>query len=228
MARIDDILAGIMKGAQEAGAAVEQHTVGHEEKLANMAGIGGAIAGPIGAALGADKGHRTDAAAGSVAGGALGGMTGSGLGQLIGLIARNPQLGQQLSRGLGTGGAIAGSAMGADHYGTAPTMQDRALGLLDKVRGKFSSAEDAYLAGSKQAAERYKIALAPLLGMAASMAAPALARFGLGRIAGGALGRMGGGALGRAAGGMLNFAKKPVGGAMFDMGTSMAAQSATS
>lgn len=231
MARIDDILAGIMKGAQDAGASVEQQTIGREEKLAvigpglgalmgssltglvadagqvpnwiagiPMAGVAG---GGLGAVLGADEGRKLHAAGGAL----LGGVAGGALGGMI------PGL-----RGAGAAlGTMGGSALGGHLLG------HKDEGLIERVRDKFSSAEDAYLAGSKEAADNFKIAFLPLLGMAASALAPMAARAGLSRIAGGALGKVGGGMLGRAAGGLASAAAKPVGGALFDMGVGSAA-----
>ena len=146
-------------------------------------------------------------------GGAGGAFAGQALGSLVGSAAGNQALGARI----GTfAGGLGGSALGASHYGKEP-------GLIDKVRGKFSSVEDAYLAGSKEAAEHFKVAFLPLLGMAASALAPMAARAGLSRIAGGALGKLGGGLVGRAAGGLASAAAKPVGGALFDMGVGSAA-----
>jgi hypothetical protein len=305
MARIDEILSSVIKGAEEAGAKIEQRTVGREEKLAGIGGAAGSMLGPVGAAAGAglqDKtwGGAAGAGAGAMLGGAggaaLGGMAGRSLGQLIdadpdlsklvgqliggiGGGAMGGHMGQNAFRpdgktasipgvvgggllgglGGGLGGAAAGmgtSALAGRMFGISP-MQTEELahvlglaggaiggtggmlagaqagrtpsqpepepGLLDKIRGKFSSAEDAYLAGSKEAAENFKIAFLPLLGMAASALAPMAARAGLSRIAGGALGKIGGGMLGRAAGGLASAAAKPVGGALFDMGVGSAA-----
>lgn len=304
MTRIDEILADVIKGAHQAGASVEQLTIGREQKLAGLGGAAGSLVGPLGSAAGAglqDKnwGSAAGAGAGALLGGAagtaLGGMAGRSIGQLI---DADPHLSQTVGSLLGLiGGGVVGGHMGqnamrpekqANHAGLggllgpipAAALADKgqewdaakgsigggllgaagggllgalggrpglgaaiggtagsaygahrggeAPGLLEKIRGKFSSAEDAYLAGSAHAATQYKVAIAPLIGMGLSMLAPAAARFGLGRVAGGALGKAGGGALGRMAGSAMNFAKKPVGGALFDAGTSMAAQSAMS
>jgi hypothetical protein len=324
MARIDDILASVIKGATEAGAAIEQQMIGREEKLAGLGGAAGSLAGPLGSAAGAglqDKNWGSAAGAGAgallggAAGGALGGMAGRSLGELIdadphlsqavgsilGMLgggAAGGHFGQNAMRpekqanlgglggaagyfgaaagmpvsaspaqyGLGLhGGAGIGAALGADpghrleaaagavgggalgrslggvlgaltkhpdganigrmlgNLGGA-ALGGHALGhgeegLLDRIRGKFSSAEDAYLAGSANATARYKVALLPLIG---ALAGPMLGRMALGRVAGGALGRMGGGAVGRMAGGLAN--AKGMGGAAVDMGASMAGQ----
>jgi hypothetical protein len=302
MARIDEILSSVIKGAQEAGAKIEQTTVGREEKIAGIGGAAGSMFGPVGAAAGAglqDKtwGGAAGAGAGAMLGGAggaaLGGMAGRSLGQLIdadpdlsklvgqliggiGGGAMGGHMGQNAFRpdgktasipgvvgggllgglggGLGGGlagmgtaaltgrmlgvppdqiqdlaallggtGAAVGGAGGALLGGQAGRDNPQGEGLLSQIRGKFSSAEDAYLAGSKEAAEHFKVAFLPLLGMAASALAPMAARAGLSRIAGGALGKIGGGMLGRAAGGLASAAAKPVGGALFDMGVGSAA-----
>lgn len=220
MPRIDDLLASVIKGATEAGASVEQLTIGHEEKLANHGALGALAGGlmlpgigaPIGAALGADEGQGLHAAGGSILGGAGGMLGGGGLGALLGGALGGPA-GATLGGGVGAGlGGAAGTMYGAQRGGEAP-------GLLEKIRGKFSSAEDAYLAGSAEASARFKLAFLPLVG---ALAGPMLGRMALGRVAGGALGRMGGGAVGRMAGGMAN--AKGIGGAAVDMGASMAGQ----
>lgn len=301
MPRIDDILAGVIKGAQEAGAGIEMLTVGKEEKLAGAGGAAGSLAGPLGSAAGAglqDKnwGSAAGAGAGALLGGAagtaLGGMAGRSIGEMIdadphlsqtvgsilGMLgggAMGGHLGQNAMRpegkmasipgvlggGLlgGLGGGLGGAAAGmgtsalAGHVlglspaqtqelahvlgmaggvaggtggmlagaqaGRTPSQPEPAPGLLDKIRGKFSSAEDAYLAGSAEATARFKVAFLPLVG---ALAGPMLGRMALGRIAGGALGRLGGGAVGRMAGGLAK--SKGLGGAAVDMGASMAGQ----
>jgi hypothetical protein len=318
MPRIDDILAGVIKGAQEAGARVEMLSLGQEEKLAGLGGAAGSLAGPLGSAAGAglqDKnwGSAAGAGAGALLGGAagtaLGGMAGRSIGELIdadphlsqtvgsilGMLgggAAGGHLGQNALRpekqanlaGLGGGlgavaghyalppelapllagiggaagadngqrmngaagaigggllgqalGGLAGNALHAPGLGKAlggiggAALGGHALGhneggLLDKIRGKFSSAEDAYLAGSAKAARQYKVAIAPIIGGLASMAAGPLLRMGAGRLGA----KAGGGALGRIAGGVNRMTKGPVGGAVFDAGASMAAQSAMS
>lgn len=218
MARIDEILSSVIKGAEEAGAKIEQTTVGREEKIAGIGGAAGSMFGPVGAAAGAglqDKtwGSAAGAGAGAMLGGAggaaLGGMAGRSLGQLI---DADPDLSRLVGQLIG---GIGGGAMGG-HMGQNVFRPDGKTATYDSV-------EDAYLAGSKEAAERFKVAFLPLLGMAASALAPMAARAGLSRIAGGALGKIGGGLLGRAAGGLASAAAKPVGGALFDMGVGSAA-----
>lgn len=205
MARIDEILSSVIKGAQEAGAKIEQSTVGREEKQASIPGVvGGGMLGGLGGSLG-------------------GGLAGMGAASLAGrMMGVPPDQIQDLAALLGGTGAAVGGAGGAlvgGQAGRDPVQP----GLLEQIRGKFSSAEDAYLTGSKEAAEHFKVAFLPLLGMAASALAPMAARAGLSRIAGGALGKLGGGLVGRAAGGLASAAAKPVGGALFDMGVGSAA-----
>lgn len=205
MPRIDDILAGVIKGAQEAGASVETLTIGREEKHASLPGVvGGGMLGTLGGSLGG-------AAAGMGTAALAGRLLGLPPAQIANLAGGMGTLGGSLG---GVGGMLAGGAAGAD---PAPPQHEQ--GLLDKIRGKFSSAEDAYLAGSAEATARFKVAFLPLIG---ALAGPALGRMALGRVAGGALGKMGGGAVGRMAGGLAN--AKGIGGAAVDMGASMAGQ----
>jgi hypothetical protein len=195
---------------------ITRNNHGHEQKLANHAGLGALAGGmmlpglgaPIGAAMGADEGRRGSAAIGSVLGGAggagLGALGGGGLGALLGLLANNPALGAQLGAGAGAGiGGVGGMMYGAQKGGHKDSLID-----------KLSEARDN---GAGAAASRFGIkeAFLPLLG---SIAGPALARAGVGALARGA----GGSALGGMAGKVLPRIGGGMGGMAFDAATSMA------
>ena len=224
---MDKFIEDIIKGAGDSFAGgrrvpgerlnVQRETEGHEEKLANHAGLGALAGGmmlpgigaPIGAALGADEGQRGTAAIGSVLGGVggagLGALGGGGLGALLGLLAHNPGLGAQLGAGAGAGvGGVGGMMYGAQKGGHKDSLVD-----------KLSAARDE---GTRAAAARFGIKeafIGPLLG---SLAGPALARAGVGALARGA----GGGALGTMAGKVLPRIGGGMGSMAFDAATSMA------
>lgn len=222
----DKFIADLVKGAEVNSRAnggpgvniiVDRENRGREEKLANHAGIGGALMGPLGAAIGADKGHGLQAAGGSLlgmtGGGMLGGLGGAGLGGLIGALAGNPGLGASLGGGLGmTAGSIGGSAYGG-HKGGEGSM-------LERARDKLSALEEGYAAGVKAACATFGIKeafLGPLIG---AVAGPALARAGLGAAAKGALGAGAAGIAGKVAPRIAS----GIGGGAFDMAASTAGQ----
>lgn len=220
---IADIVKGagdsFAKGARISGERlnVQRGGDGHEEKLANHAGLGALAGGlmlpgigaPVGAALGADEGRRGPAAIGSVLGGVggagLGALSGGGLGALIGALAGNPGTGAGLGTALGGGiGGVGGMMYGAQRGGHKDTIAD-----------KLSAARNE---GAKTAAARFGIKeafLGPLLG---SIAGPALARASVGALAKGA----GGSTLGGMAGRVLPHIGGGMGGMAFDAATSMA------
>lgn len=146
MSTMDKIIEDLVKGASRNTRAnggpgvnivVARENRGREEKLANHAGLGGALAGPIGAAIGADPGQGLSAAGGSLLGGAGGALAGSlgggGIGALIAkLLGQNALAGGQLGSLIGTGvGGIAGSAYGGHKGGEKDAMFGGAGGPLD-------------------------------------------------------------------------------------------------
>jgi hypothetical protein len=212
----DKFVADLVKGAEVNSRAaggpgvqivVDRENHGREEKLANHAALGSLLGGlalpglgaPIGAAIGADKGQGLSAAGGSILGGAGGALAGGGLGALIGALAGNPMVGMGVGGALGS---VPGMMYGAHKGGEKETFADAA-------RAKLSAAHEA---GAKAAAARFGIKEAFLGALVGSVAGPALARAGMGRLAAGAGGKMLGGMAGkimpRIAGGM--------GGAAFD------------
>lgn len=106
------------------------------QKVANSAGLGSVAGsmvglGPVGAAIGADSGRGWQAAGGDIAGSLAGGAGGLVLGSILGLLMKDPAAAKGLQKALGLGGALAGGAMGAQHYGEAPEQ-----GLLDRIRNR--------------------------------------------------------------------------------------------
>lgn len=199
---IADLVKGASSNLRENGGPgvniiVSRENRGREEKLAS---IGGALGGGL---LGGGAG-------------ALGGsLAGAGTGALLAKLLRlDPSVGQELGSALGLGGAAVGGLGGAA-AGTAAGQEDRKPGLMDRLKGASLTAH--YDAGIKAAADAFgvKEAFLPMLG---AIAGPALARFGLGRLAAGAGGRMLGGLASkvapRIAGGL--------GGMAFDQAAGMA------
>jgi hypothetical protein len=200
---IEDLVKGASVNSRENGGPgvniiVNKEPRGHEVKLANHAGIGGALAGPIGAALGADDGRGWQAAGGSLLGGIGGTLTGASLGSLLGVLAKNPQLGRALGASMG---GMAGSAYGGHLMG-------------EHKRGHV---ETNFVNGVKAAASAFGVKQASLGQLAGSIAGPMLAKAGLGALAKGA----GGQALGAVAGKVLPKVTSGLGGMAFDQAASM-------
>ncbi len=205
MASVEEIIADFVKGAQRAGGRVQLEAPGIETsqsmertpKVANnYGGLGGALLGPLGAAIGSDPGRGWQAAGGALVGGTLGNIAGTG----IGLLAHNPQLANLLAAAGGTvGSGVGGHMLGAD---------DR--NAVQRATDKLSSLNVGYAYGAKAAADRFKVAFAPLVAAGLSALAPAATRGIMSRIAPKALGAI----------------AKPIAGALFDTGTQMAAQKA--
>lgn len=196
---MDQFIADLVKGAAQSrgfaggpvGVVVARDARGHEEKLANHAGIGGALLGPVGAAIGADEGRGWHAAGGSLLGAAGGAMAGNALGGLTG----NPNAGALLA----LLGGIGGSAYGAHRAGEAS--------LMDTLKHKMSAVEEQYVEGAKTAAARFGIkeALLPaLLPLAGSIFGGSALRAGAGALAK----RFGGNMIGRGAQRLTDFAGK--------------------
>lgn len=203
MANVADIIAGIVKGAAQAGAAVEVAADrGHEVKLAGAGGAIGGAFGPVPAALLAGLQDRSVAGAfgggagsllGGVGGATAGGLGGAGIGALYGHLAGEDVV-DSAAMGARLGipiGALAGSAYGGH----------RGQNHMRPEEGRAVTA--AYRTGQQNAKHAF-------LGAAASMLAPTLARGALGKVAPKALGAI----------------SKPLASAAFDTGTSMAAQKA--
>lgn len=210
---LDKFIADIVKSAGRSpftgkaqAITVSRENRGHEEKLANHAGLGAAFLGPIGAAIGADKGQGLSAAGGSVLGGMGGSLAGLPIGALLGALAGNPAAGASI------GGALGGYA--GNIYGASRGGEDDSL--AGQVKHKLSS---HHAAGVKDAAARFGIkeAFLPMLG---AIAGPMLARAGAGALARGAGGAM----LGRAAGAIAPRIAGGVGGQIFDQAASMGGQ----
>lgn len=230
---LDKFMAELIKGAEQAEGFVRGGRVGvevkrdhgHEEKLANHAGLGAlggglllpGIGAPVGAALGADEGQGGSAALGSILGGAGGGLGGAGIGALLAALAGSkPGLGAAVG---GAVGGLGGSVYGAHRGGHKDT-------LTERIGDKLSALEQRYTEGAEAAVTHFGIkeAFLPLLGMAGSLLGGTALRGGLGMAAKGLAGKAGiGGAIGRGAQGALNWAGKGgMRGGALDMAGSMA------
>lgn len=233
----DKFIADLVKGASSNTRAnggpgvnivVDRENRGHEVKLANHGGLGGAggallgslggvgspsINAALGAAAGADEGQRVPAAlgagAGSFAGGALGAGTGAALSNLLHV---NPELAALLGQ---AGGNAIGGAVGGHLGGKQAALVT--FGLANRA----TSVEHRYVDGVKAAAAAFGIKeafLPALLPLAGSLLGGTALRAGAGALARGA----GGKALGGMAGKILPKMTGGIGGAATDMVGSMA------